>query len=102
MKTQSRSTRGTNKRGRHESASHAFIMLSPVERWALHKYYEFTKHPTDSEFLICRSVITQAQPALPRRVGKALAALAVFTDQLETYRQTPHPNTCKKGSLHEI
>jgi hypothetical protein len=79
-----------------------FIMLSATEHWALHSYYEFTKHLTDSKLLVHRSVITQAQPSLPQRAGKAIAALAVFADRLERYRQVPHPSTRKKGSPYEI
>lgn len=77
-------------------------MLSPAEQWALHGYYEFTKHLTDADLLFHRSLISQAQPSLPQRAGKALGALAVFTDRLAEYRKIPHPNGRKKGVPYEI
>lgn len=77
-------------------------MLSPAEQWALHSYYEFTKHLSDTELLAHRAVITLAQPSLPHRAGKVFAKLATFTKRLEAYRVAPHPNTRKKGAPHEV
>lgn len=76
-------------------------MLSPSEQWTLHSYYEFTKNFRVSELLAHRALITQAQPSLPQRAGKALAALAVFAVRLERYRQVPHPSTRRKGTPYK-
>ena len=77
-------------------------MLSPTEQWALHSYYEFTKHLTDNELLAHRAVISKAQPSLPQRAGKALARLALFSKRLEIYRATPHAKPRNKGAPYQV
>jgi len=77
-------------------------MLSPVEQWALHSYYEFTKSMTDKELLAHRAVVSKAQPSLPHRAGKAIAKLETFTKRLEAYRTGPHTSTQKKGVPYKI
>ena len=80
----------------------AFTMLSPAEQWALHSYYEFTKHLTDSELLAHRAAVSKAKPSLPQTAGKAFAKLSTFTKRLEVYRSTPHPKARKKGAPYEV
>lgn len=53
-------------------------MLSPTEQWALHGYYEFTKHLTDGELLAHRAAVSRVQPSLPHRAGKAFTRLRLF------------------------
>lgn len=61
-------------------------MLSPTEQWALHSYYEFTKHMTDTELLTHRAAVSRTQPSLPHRAGKAFARLRLFSDRLSGHR----------------
>ena len=77
-------------------------MLSPNEQWTLHGYYEFTKSLGDEKLLAHRVAVTRAQPPLPQRAGKAIAHLALFSERLETYRASPHPETRKKGAPHKV
>ncbi|MDN5275652.1 MAG: hypothetical protein JWN33_301 [Candidatus Saccharibacteria bacterium] len=77
-------------------------MLSPTEQWTLHAYYEFTKSLSDAELITHRRRISQSQPSLPHRAGKAVAKLAVFTDRLEAYRARPRVRTRKKGAPYEV
>ena len=64
----------------------AFIMLSPTEQWALHRYYEFSKHLTDTELLAHRAALTRAQPSLPHRAGKAFTRLRLFSERLSSHQ----------------
>ena len=77
-------------------------MLSPTEQWALHSYYEFTKHLMDSELLAHRAAVSKAQPSLPQSAGKAFARLRLFSERLVEYRAAPHPNTRKKSAAYEV
>ena len=61
-------------------------MLNPAEQWALHSYYEFTKHLTDDQLLAHRVAVSKAQPSLPHRAGKAFTHLRLFTDRLSSHR----------------
>jgi hypothetical protein len=48
----------------------AFIMFSPTEQWILHSYYEFTKHLTDTDYLL----IERQFPKLSRHCRRAPAS----------------------------
>lgn len=61
-------------------------MLSPTEQWALHSYYEFTKHLTDAELLAHRAAVSKAQPSLPHWAGKAFTRLRLFSDRLSKHQ----------------
>ena len=80
----------------------AFIMLNSAEQWALHSYYEFTKHLADDQLLAHRATVSKAQPSLPQSAGKAIAKLALFTKRLEAYLAAPHPKTRNKGAPYEV
>ena len=80
----------------------AFALLSPTEQWTLHSYYEFTKSLSDKELCAHRAAVTRAQPSLPQRAGKAIAHLALFSERLEAYRASPHPETRRKGAPYKV
>ncbi len=80
----------------------AFALLSPTEQWALHSYYEFTKNLGDRKLLAHRAAVTRAQPSLPKRAGKAITHLALFSERLEAYRASPHPKVRKKGAPYKV
>jgi len=64
----------------------AFIMLSPTEQWTLHSYYEFTKHLTNDQLLAHRATVSEAQPSLPHRAGKAFTRLRLFSERLSSHQ----------------
>ena len=61
-------------------------MLSPTEQWTLHSYYEFTKHLSYDQLLAHRATVSQAQPSLPHRAGKAFTRLRLFSDRLSSHQ----------------
>jgi hypothetical protein len=52
-----------------------FILISPMEQWALHEYYLCAEKATEESLLKYYQHIKSTQPSLPHRAGKAYAAL---------------------------
>lgn len=49
--------------------------LRPGEQWDLHVFFQPSKDLTDEQLLEHRRTITEEEPGLPQRAGKALAKL---------------------------
>ena len=60
-----------------------FILISPMEQWALHEYYLCAESATEESLLAYYQRIKSTQPSLPHRAGKAYAELG---RQLQTKR----------------
>ncbi len=59
---------------------YAFTLLSPTEQMALHDFYALTKSLTDADLKAHRESVSDADPSLPQRAGKAFAKIKPFLD----------------------
>jgi len=69
-------------------------MLTAMEQWDLHEFFELTKKLTDEQLVAHRKSLTDR--SLPQRAGRAYVRLAMFTDRLEQERAAPKPPTKKR------
>ena len=54
-----------------------FILISPVEQWALHEYYLCDEKATEESLVKYYQQIKSPQPSLPDRAGKNDKLLSV-------------------------
>ncbi|MCU1579811.1 MAG: hypothetical protein JWP19_2015 [Rhodoglobus sp.] len=71
--------------------------LTPNDQWDLFMYYLPHEQRTADELHI-----SQSDPSLAHRAGRALMKLAGFRKRLLEYLKTSHPKSRKKGAPHKV
>ena len=65
----------------------AFVMLPPMQQWALFRYYLPHESRSHEELLEHRREITELDPELPRQAEDALQEMLRIADALPAYRE---------------
>ena len=65
----------------------AFVMLPPMQQWALFRYYLPHESRSREELLEHRREIIELDPELPRQAAEALQEMLRIADALPVYRE---------------
>jgi hypothetical protein len=79
-----------------------FILISPVEQWALHEYYLCAERATEQSLLAYYQHIRSTQPSLPHRAGKAYAELGRRLQAGRPVKGTRHGVEGKNGKVLSV
>lgn len=80
----------------------AFVMLPPMQQWALFRYYLPHEPHSREELLEHRREIIELDPELPRQAEDALQEMLRIADALPAYREQAkaREEECAKADRH--
>lgn len=79
-----------------------FVLISPMEQWALHEYYLCAESATEASLLAYYQHIKSTQPSLPHRAGKAYAELGRRLQEGRSAQKVRAASDVNKGKVLSV